>query len=329
MGSIDSVDLIIPPARNLPSEDFEPVEKGILPISEKYQFGDWLLPGHGEEYSDCGSTRYRGCPNTAGHSGSLDNPKRQGKKFVQVYRRSCNRKECPVCYEGWASLQADRASYRLLNYCVSKKAVAEVYRIKDRKVRHHKIEGIFRRARRKPVHVIFSVPRALYGLTYVELKREFYKIVKMAGIVGGCVMFHPFRMDALTNKWYFSPHFHVVGFGWVHSTKDIYEDNGWIVKNRGIRKTVHGTLLYQLSHAGIHKRHHVTVWFGKLSYRSLHLEPMPELKPVCPLCGCELEELVFIGGEDRGPPLEVGEYWLDEEDWVAHSDYGSGREGDI
>lgn len=327
MFSIEDVDLIIPPARNPPAEEFAEIsQEGILPISEKYHFGEWFLPGNGEAYADCGDLRFRGCLNTAGHSGSLEKPERQGKAFVQCYKRSCGRKECPICYEGWASLQADRAVYRLLNYCVSKDIVREVYRIKDRHIRHHKIEGIFRRARRKPVHVIFSIPKRLYSLTLVELKRIFYKLVKKAGIVGGCSIFHPFRMDALTNKWYFSPHFHVVGFGWVHSTKLIFDESGWIIKNRGVRKTVHGTLMYQLSHAGVHKHHHVTVWFGKLSYRSLYLEPMPELKPVCPLCGDELEELIFIGGEDRPPPEMVGDYWLEEGFWVAHSSYGSSFE---
>jgi len=47
-----------------------------------------------------------------------------------------------------------------------------------------------------------------------------------------------------------SPHFHILGYGWVHHVKENYESNGWIVKNLGIRNSVRATAHYQLSHCG-------------------------------------------------------------------------------
>lgn len=288
----------------------------ILPISEKYrvEFNGWMLVGNGSKYLDCGSLRFRGCLNIHEHN-SLD-PNINGKAFVQGYYRSCARKECPICYESWSGLEAERASYRLLNYAVSKNLVRELYSIKDLDKRSRFVDHAFRSSKRRVIHVIFSVPKSSYASEISVLRGQLYKLAKKSGLFGGCVIFHPFRNKTKgKNEWFFSPHFHVLGFGWIRNTKDIYEKSGWIIKNAGVRKSVHNTLMYQLSHAGVHKDVHVVTWFGALSYNKLKIEPIPEVKPVCPLCESELEELVFCGGLDRPPPKEKGDYFLDVIDW--------------
>jgi hypothetical protein len=291
-------------------------QKGILPISEKYhiEFNGWMLPGHGSSYLDCGSLRFRGCLNVNEHN-SLDF-KRNHKAFVQGYYRSCARKECPVCYESWAGLEAERASYRLLNYAVSKSLVRELYSIKDLDKRSRFVDHAFRSAKRKVIHVIFSIPEDSYDKKISVLRVQLYKLAKKSGLFGGCVIFHPFRNKTKgKNEWFFSPHFHILGFGWIRNTKLIYEQSGWIIKNAGVRKSVHNTLMYQLSHAGVHKDYHVVTWFGSLSYNKLKIDSIPEFKPVCPLCKSELEGLVFCGSLDRPPPDKEGDYFLDVEDW--------------
>jgi hypothetical protein len=287
---------------------------GILPISEKYQVGDWSLPGHGVAYSDCGDLKFRGCLNVSEHS-SLDSSI-SGKAYVEGYYRSCNRKECPTCYETWASLEASRAEYRLLSFCQSKALVREVFSISDDDRRYKYVERAFRSARRKPIHVIYSIPKRLWGWDITKLRPSLYKIAKDTGLYGGCSIFHPFRENAQTKKWYFSPHFHIVGFGWIRRVKSLYEATGWIIKNAGVRKTVHGTLLYQLSHAGVNAKRHVVTWFGALSYNKLRVDPRPVVKPVCPLCESELVCLLFVGGLDRPPPDEEGKFYLEVRDWV-------------
>ena len=254
---------------------------GILPYSEKYEFGGWSLPGHGEAYYDCGSLRYRGCLNTSEHHAGLDCPEREGKAYVQVYRRTCARKECPVCYEAWAGREAARAVYRLEAY-----------------------------GRGKPIHVVASPSKELWGFEHPELRRKLYALLKRAGIRGGSVIFHPFRIPKGKSP-FFSPHFHVVGFGWLN----FYRGGGkWVVKNLGVRKSLHATLMYQLSHAGVHEAFHVITWFGALAYNKLRIPKFAgEGKPTCPLCHAELVPLDYVGSE--GPPLEPDEYWLPGEDW--------------
>lgn len=289
--------------------------QGILPISEKYD-SSFSLVGHGFAYLDCGETRFRGCLNVDKHHASLEDSSREGKVFVEVYYRSCNRRECPKCFEKWVSLESLRASYRLLGFCRGERLAKKVFSIPDKKKRVQRIERAFRGARYKPIHVIFSVPVELYGLSYVKLRSKMYKIAKKSGVFGGCVVFHHLREDEFTKKWSFSPHFHVVGFGWVRNVFYLYKKSGWIIKNMGTRKTVLGTLNYELSHASIHEKRHVVTWFGKLAYNKLKIDPMPEVSPVCPLCHCELRELLFIGGLDRPPPDVEGEYYLPVGDWI-------------
>jgi len=208
-----------------------------------------------------------------------------------------------------------RAEHRLLSFCCSRGTVKDVFSIVDDEQRYRKIARLFRVAKNKPIHVIFSVPEMVYHWDITRLRPLLYKLAKKCGLYGGCAIFHPFRENEATARWYFSPHFHVIGFGWIRFTRSIYEKTGWVIKNKGIRKTVHGTLLYQLSHAGIHPEHHVVTWWGRLSYNKLKVDPLPEIKPVCPLCGNSLVELIFIGSLDRPPPDEDGDYYLVAEDW--------------
>ena len=284
------------------------VLSGILPIakSTKSEIGSiwvsedkttsgilesgWSLVGHGEAYADCGTIRFRGCLNVHEHHKALDR-EQNGKVFVQAYRRSCARKECPICRESWAGLEAGRAEYRLKGY---------------------------RGKWRKPIHLSVSPEPILWDMEFEKLRSGAYNVLKRVGIVGGSVIFHPFRQDR-AKKWFFSPHFHVIGYGWHNG----FAVRGWVVKNHGIRKSVHSTVLYQLSHAGFNKKYHTVTWFGELAYNKLRLEPLVEAKPVCPLCGFELVPLVYVGCEDRPPPSEEGDYFLEPSDWLErHGRWG-------
>jgi hypothetical protein len=106
----------------------------------------------------------------------------------------------------------------------------------------------------------------------------------------------------------------MIGFGWIEHTKEGYERHGWVVKNAGLRKTVGGTALYQLSHAGIHESYKTVTWFGSLAYNKLKVPPMVPEKECCPICGRELRPLWYFGGEDL--PEAKADLWLDPEGWV-------------
>jgi len=264
--------------------------QGILPIAKSIlvEWGfEWDLPGHGEAYSDCGSWRSKGCLNVEGHNQQGLHEDMTGKVFVRRYQRTCMRAACPTCYESWAGKEAGKIQHRL--QMAPKK--------------------------RRPIHLIVSPPvEAWIRLSYEELRRKSYVVSKESGFLGGSCIFHHLREDKKTKRWYFSPHFHMIGFGWIERTKEGYERHGWVVKNAGLRKTVAGTALYQLSHAGVHGKYHTVTWFGSLAYNKLRVAPMVAAEECCPVCGQKLRQLWYFGADDL--PEEEGEYWLDPEGWI-------------
>jgi len=161
----------------------------------------------------------------------------------------------------------------------------------------------------KPIHVIVSPPKWLWNVSWTEMKKTFRIMVKRAGIVGGVSMFHAFRLKNDGKTWFYSPHFHMIGYGWVIDTKKISSNDGWIIKNKGIRKDstqVYSTVAYQLSHTAIAKGVHSVTWFGELSYRSKYaLELKREIQESdadkCPYCSQYLV-LIEMKGTDRPPP---------------------------
>jgi hypothetical protein len=165
----------------------------------------------------------------------------------------------------------------------------------------------------KAIHVVVSPSEkdiVLYGDDYAGFRRKAYTIAMECGVFGGSIIFHPFRMyneddiaedvvEGLSHKnapaaWYLSPHFHIIGYGWVHSVRQNYVKNGWIVKNLGVRKSIRATAHYQLSHCGVNKRFHSVVWFGALAYGKMRCPPLPKEKHECPLCGAEMRKVEFV-----------------------------------
>jgi len=235
----------------------------------------WELPGHGKSYFDCGRWRLKGCLNVEGHrqEGLLE--PMVGKIFVRIFRRSCLRAECPICYEKWAGKEAGKIEHRC-----------------------------------EPIHVIVSPsPRDQFQLSFNELRQKCYSVSYSSGFLGGSCIFHPFRQRKKSKKWYFSPHFHLIGFGWIRGAKSGYRRHGWVVKNAGVRRTVSGTALYQLSHCGVYGKYHSVTWFGQLSYNRLKVPPKEKEPEVCPICGQKLRTLWYLGPLDL--PEQEGDYWFD------------------
>lgn len=274
---------------------------GILPKA-KYGFQeiDWQLPGHGEAYDDCGDWRYRGCLDIDSHVQSELGQDVQGKIYVEWYHRNCGRASCPICYEKWAGLEASKIAHRLK------------YFWKWGKVLHITISP--------------SEKDAL-ALTFDKLKAKMYRVARLRGIKGGCVIWHPFREND-DGTWRVSGHFHILGFGWVRSVKQGYESDGWLVKNIADGKeerSVFRTAMYQLSHCGISKKTRPVAWFGVCSSK-IKVPEMEEVKHACPCCGAELVQLRYFGDPDALPdPAEDG-VWLDPEGWIEKEtvEYGGG-----
>jgi hypothetical protein len=284
-------------------EEERGIHTGILPLAKSTSVGfqkkwfGWDLPGHGVAYADCGSWRKKGCLETHLHNQEILEGGAIGKAYVKVFRRTCLRAECPICYEKWAGRESGKVEWRLRAWS----------------------------GRGREIHVIVSPKRKdVYSLSFQDLRRKCYFVVRNSGVLGGSCIFHPFRQNEKTKAWYFSPHFHIIGFGWIRGTKRGYIRHGWIVKNAGIRKTVSGTALYQLSHCGVHEKYHSITWFGKLSYNRLRVPEKPLEKEVCPICGSKLRLLLQIKA-CSDLKNEEGEYFLNADCFIYRpkcGDYG-------
>lgn len=213
---------------------------------------------------------------------------------------SCKRSRCPVCYPDWARETAKKDEKRILAF---------------RPYRYAKV-----------IHITVSpsVPD--------EDGRKAQAVAKMAGFLGGSSYIHPFRercglcgLDKarcqclkFQGVWYYSPHWHMVGYGWIKKTASIYEETGWLVKNKGIRESVYGTIFYLLTHAGVSivegkGRKNTVTWFGALSFNKFHHKPLRIKRKVCPLCASELVPLVYYGqGDPPGCPKEGGEFFFEK-----------------
>lgn len=243
--------------------------------------GCWTLPGGGEAHGDCGSKRYRGCLHVDDHPAGLRGRK-AGLAYVEVYKKSCHRAACPQCWPDWREREIRRALHRF-GSCKSRKRV---------------------------IHVVVSPPSRCWQLSIEKLRSLAYVSARSAGFKGGCAVLHLYRHER------FSPHFHVLGHGWIVRTPEVYRRTGWIVKNKGLRRDLAQTLRYELGHAAVHERLHTLTWFGSMAYSKFRAPPYEEAGAVCPLCSSPLVSLLWTGelGAPE-PPLEAGAYYLSPEGW--------------
>jgi len=288
------------------------------------------LAGNGEitNPETCGKrATFKGCLNVEGHNvTTLEGKNYKGKVFVRRIQMSCGKPSCPKCYKsGWAVRQAGKIEARL----------------KEASKRFGLVE-----------HIVASVPTHDYGLGLKALRHKIIKMLKEIGVVGGVLIFHGFRYN-LKDGWYWSPHFHILGFilggysrcrhckgadcydcegGFDGKTYKLYRKKGYIVRVLGKRITVFGTAWYQLNHSSYKVdsvRFHVATWFGTCSYRKLKVTVQLR-KELCPICRKELVKIRYLGDKRLNLSLERDSFEDYEEDGrimfverIKHR-YGSG-----
>jgi len=269
---------------------------GAKPLEKAWgAYGDYRLVGNGDVTNGyCGKfARFKGCLRVDLHNLiTLDGVNYAGKVFVRRVRFSCGKPSCPICYKsGWAVREAENIKHRL--------------------VEASKRFGVVE-------HLVCSVPAKDYGLALGALRRKVIKMLTKIGVVGGVLIFHAFRYNQ-RKGWYWSPHFHVMGFilggysrcrhckggdcyacdGFDGKTYKLYRENGYIVKVFDERITIFGTAWYQLNHSSYKvgvKRFHIATWFGNCSYRKLKVTPKMR-KEVCPICQHDLVEILYFGSK--------------------------------
>jgi len=266
------------------------------------------LPGTKEKKPTCGEWAWKGCNNIKGHEGKIFNDADcTNKGYVTNFQMCCFRADCEYCKLNWSYRLASKGTRRFERY-------QEVSKTKY-----------------EPSHIIISVPDWDYGKSKKELSqiaREKLKDIIVAGSFGGCIIFHPFRNKFIDGKlrWYYSPHFHVMGYGWLMPT-DTEESReirrGWIItkavdkdKNgKPLKRSIFQTLSYILSHAGIKKRNHTLTWFGDLSYCKLEMEKEDYQQGKCPICENKLVRCEPKSEFYFKPPDEITEFIIDLDKW--------------
>jgi len=250
---------------------------------KNFEYYGFTIPGIKEAHDWCGLWQKIGCVHAEDHI----NSEHKGKIFLKQYKRGCFRPACETCYNRWQSRQANRSSRRILKY-----------------EKMHK---------KSPIHIILSIPHYNFDLSLKGMRKKARLVLQELGCIGGAIIFHPFRVKQL--KLYWSPHFHVIGFGIVKAKIfQAYRKYGWVIIDKGYRKSVFGTFHYNLSHCGIKDRVKSMIWFGDLSYSNKELrETEPETG--CPSCRRKLVPIYHDGVHSGIPPDEVFEGFVDSEDW--------------
>jgi transcription elongation factor Elf1 len=107
-----------------------------------------------------------------------------------------------------------------------------------------------------------------------------------------------------------------LGYGFLERSDVFYEKTGWVYKNKGIRKTLVGTIHYLLTHCGLgyvgEKRvFHVVTWWGCIGYNKICIDKEIVTRETieCKKCGLEYHEYRLYNGENS---LDKYDEWLDE-----------------
>lgn len=305
---------------------------GILSIAKSVHKSPlvWSLPGTFEAaYPTCGENAYWGCLSS----------KHPGTAYSKRIQYSCDRAGCPVCSQSWRWKASKKIAYRI-----------------------HAVKKILRGAgyhATRPIHVTVNPEPRLWEQfrdpkRYPKLRRKAQRIAKKAGFYGGTIVFHPFRYqcskcgshfnfdtkkcsncgsDHKTRYW--SPHWHLLGFGWIINTAQLHRSAGYLVKNHGVRDSVQKTAYYELGHCGLRPEYQAFTWFGVcngivLKNRFKAGVP-PEIRESdfhCPLCGRRLRRLRWLGSK---PPPDEEDFWpasmweiIDVYPRVEHTEYAGG-----
>jgi hypothetical protein len=266
------------------------------------------------------------CKNVAGHAGlHLDGVDCTGKVVVRHNHIWCSDPKCPVCF-------ARGHSSRLARSIGGRLAEAE------------------KRGLGKPEHVTVSVAVADRDLSESVMRLKCREALFDRGVVGGMMIFHGYRIDRNRGVLVWSPHYHSLsmigngGFercrGCVHNRESCalcdgfkgrevrgYAKDGYLVKVHEARKTVVGTLYYQLNHSTVHvgiKRFHCVTWFGTCGNRMFKGVKL-KAESLCAVCGEKMVKCFHVGKrrlvKDIGSPDYVPVFVDDEFDLDGSPNY--------
>ena len=248
----------------------------------------WRLPNTLPKRESCNTFKYLICP-----------IRHEGGTWMQSVRLSCFRSVCEACgLTKWLPREANRVTQRIEKY----------FELKENR-------------NRKPIHVIVSPSWDDKFLSYEILKRKLRDLLERAGVRGGVVFFHHAGSPSKNNghQWVVRPHFHVICDGWIKDPRKIVDRNGWVIKNKGIRKSLFSTVFYLLSHTSVCDQRVSSVsWFGTMSYRAKNASLLTVVDEdqgyKCPYCLTKMVPAKFVA-TDRPPPMFEGSGFVDSKEW--------------
>jgi len=204
------------------------------------------------------------------------------------------RRECPNCYEKWASSEARIAAWR---------AWAGLKILRYRHMLPHHAGRL--------VHAVISFPDLGEGI--VRQRKLAERVAVRHGLTGGALIYHPFRQE---DDSHFAPdgyvHFHTIAFAPGNIAEGgsfrcerrreiVFKvirdaetgDYRGIQRMRSAKRLIH----YLLSHAGILEGRHALTWYGDMSWAMLSQKGLIQTYPdawdelstppgkTCPVCG--------------------------------------------
>lgn len=250
---------------------------------------------------------------------------------------TCGRPVCPVCWPTWARREAERVASRVDGYRQAVRDQAELIPGVKRvySARHHMISppasvvnGIIEKVERR----IMKKGGDFWPLFIDRLREESYQVLEASGLQGAAVVIHIYRIrpehqdhikeeveqypDLYKDRWqfvikqpdwqkyvYFSPHIHLVSYGWSIPSREFHEDTGgWSIRMIRQADSTAGLVYYLLSHVGhIPGKNAVTYW-GCVSTRKLRMvESITVREDVeCEKCGAIM---VYCRVDDKGEIL--------------------------
>lgn len=282
----------------------------------------WDLPGRNPSPTNawCGSFltdrdhTFPGCLNHEKHSNGMD--------LVRIkHPHSCRGRSCPICFLRWVDREAVKIVDRL---------DASLAYVQSRVIAHY----------------VISVPRRYYRKDPETLKRLAIKWARYAGVETASVIIHIWRQneDVYDKKgrlihradpnipygdWFFSPHFHLLGYGWIDKKimtgydltlpdgriKKIpgffKKSRGWVLKKEPKRKTDVGTAWYLLTHCGVHPKHKSVSWFGVA--RTIRVPEREDPAEKCPECGEPMSPVYVkptLDYYEKKTSFELGDNWV-------------------
>jgi hypothetical protein len=321
--------------------------------------GEYSLVGLEEATSPWCGTHARfdlGCLNTKGHANTLAGNFKD-KIYLHVVTRSCDKPSCKICMRyGWAVREAYKAEKRLKFASAKFGKIEHVMLsppVSDYVLGYDKLHA-------KALKIAFN--RGVIGGCII-----FHAFRYGVG-------FREWETPDTSNsslKWFFAPHWHIIGFlkesynrcrncpdfaqwyshggvtsgchrdchcdGFEQKTRLQNETDGYICKVGGERKTVGGTIWYQLTHSSIRagkKRFYPLTWFGVAGYHKLHYKA-EKVKLVCPLCGLPLVPIRQCGCNgvkictDMNDPNFHRNLWLDMYDKYGANLFVKASDGDL